>query len=302
MVAGVLIYLAFAHISLLNPIKPTVHKIDAILTPSLIFAQLLLTFCRVNLREIKIKRWYFLLLAIQLCGSAIGYFLLRPFNDVLAQAAIVCFICPTATAAAVITSKLGGSATTIISYTVIINIVVAIFVPLVFPLVYAQADLDFLNAFLLILSKIFPLLILPLIAAVILKYALPKVHSWLRDHSSLAFYIWAVALAMVMGKTTKSIADDEGHFTQIIWLALISLVICVLQFYFGKKIGGKNGERISGGQALGQKNTVFAIWLAYTYLNPITSVAPGAYVLWQNIINSWQLWKQRHESKKVALA
>ena len=46
-------------------------------------------------------------------------------------------------------------------------------------------------------------------------------------------------------------------------------------------------------EALGQKNTVLAIWMAYTYLNPLSSVGPGSYVLWQNIINSYQLWKKR---------
>ena len=45
--------------------------------------------------------------------------------------------------------------------------------------------------------------------------------------------------------------------------------------------------------ALGQKNTVLAIWMAYTYLNPASAIAPGSYVVWQNIINSWQLWKKR---------
>ncbi len=298
MVAGVLIYLAFAHIDLLAPTKPMVHRIDAVLTPSLIFIQLLLTFCRVDLRDIRPKKWHFILLAIQVVGGAVGYFLLLPVNEVLAQGALVCFICPTATAAAVITSKLGGSAATIISYTVLINITVAILVPLAFPLVYEQANMSFLAAFLTILSKIFPLLILPLVVAIILKYCVPSAYGWLRDHSSMAFYVWAVALALVMGKTAKSIVDDEGHFMQIVWLALVSLVICALQFFFGKRIGGQNGERISGGQALGQKNTVFGIWLAYTYLNPITSVSMGAYVLWQNTINSWQLWKQRHAASK----
>ena len=45
----------------------------------------------------------------------------------------------------------------------------------------------------------------------------------------------------------------------------------------------------------GYKRTawVLAIWMAYTYLNPLSSVGPGSYVLWQNIINSYQLWKKR---------
>ena len=33
------------------------------------------------------------------------------------------------------------------------------------------------------------------------------------------------------------------------------------------------------GQALGQKNTVLAIWMAVTYLNPLSSVGPGSYCL-----------------------
>ena len=54
------------------------------------------------------------------------------------------------------------------------------------------------------------------------------------------------------------------------------------------------------GQALGQKNTVLAIWMAYTYLNPLSSVGPGSYVLWQNLINSWQLWKKRKREEEEA--
>jgi len=49
---------------------------------------------------------------------------------------------------------------------------------------------------------------------------------------------------------------------------------------------------------LGQKNTILAIWMAHTYLNPLSSVAPGSYVLWQNIINSCQLWKKRKNEIK----
>ena len=78
-----------------------------------------------------------------------------------------------------------------------------------------------------------------------------------------------------------------------LWIALACLVICCLQFLLGKTIGSRYNDRISAGQALGQKNTVLAIWMAYTFLNPLSSVGPGSYVLWQNIINSYQLWKKR---------
>lgn len=54
---------------------------------------------------------------------------------------------------------------------------------------------------------------------------------------------------------------------------------------------------IDASQGLGQKNTVLAIWMALTYLHPVSSVAPAAYVAWQNTINSAQLYfKMRREN------
>ncbi|MBE6339966.1 MAG: transporter [Bacteroidales bacterium] len=299
MLAGVLIYLAFAHIALLAPTKPVVHRIDAFLTPALIFMQLLLTFCKVNPRDFSFRPWHFILLTFQLVSSVLVYVLLRPLGEIVAQGAMVCLICPTATAAAVITDKLGGNAGSLVTYTFLVNILAAVFVPIFFPIVNPTAEMSFLHSFLLILSKVFPLLICPFLLAQFFRFLLPAIHSWLRLHASAAFYIWAVALAMVMGKTAKSICDHDGGNAILFVLAVVSLAICAMQFALGKYVGTRYNDRISGGQALGQKNTVLAIWMSYTYLLPVTSVAPGAYVLWQNIINSYQLWKRR---KKQAVS
>ena len=81
----------------------------------------------------------------------------------------------------------------------------------------------------------------------------------------------------------------------MICLALISLVVCCLQFYVGRKIGARFGDKVAGAQGLGQKNTILALWVSLTYLNPIISIAPAAYIAWQNIINSTQLYlKAKH--------
>lgn len=102
-----------------------------------------------------------------------------------------------------------------------------------------------------------------------------------------------MALAIVSGQTIRSLVNSDAPVSVEILIALAGLITCCLQFFLGKRIGGHYNDRISGGQALGQKNTVLAIWMAYTYLNPLSSVGPGSYVLWQNLINSWQLWKKR---------
>ena len=298
MLAGVIGYFIFANFTFLEPTKPFMNWLIAVLTPSLIFAQLLLTFCKIEPKELVPRAWHGWLLSIQAvsCGIIALLLIFCPMNESnkdIFEAAMVCLICPTATAAAVITGKLGGSASSLTTYTLLSNILAAIAVPLVFPLVEPHADVTFMVAFLKILSKVFPLLLAPFFLALFLRYCVPRVHRVLLNYHTLAFYLWAVALTIVMGQTTRSLVNSTADVSVEVMIAFAGLVTCCLQFYLGKRIGGAYNDRISGGQALGQKNTVLAIWMAVTYLNPLSSVGPGSYVVWQNIINSYQLWKKR---------
>ena len=67
----------------------------------------------------------------------------------------------------------------------------------------------------------------------------------------------------------------------------------------GRKVGAHFRDKVTGGQSLGQKNTVLAIWLALTYLDPIASIAPAAYVAWHNIVNSYQIIHFHKQQNKV---
>ena len=122
------------------------------LTPYLIFTMLLLTFCKVSPRDLKPKPLHLWLLLIQIGGALAAYLLLYRFDKIVAEGVMVCIICPTATAAAVITSKLGGSAASLTTYTLIANIGAAIAVPILFPLVEVHPDVTFWEAFLVILG------------------------------------------------------------------------------------------------------------------------------------------------------
>lgn len=298
MLAGTLGYFFLARIPLFAPAKPCLNGLIALLTPALIFAQLLLIFCKVEVRELKPKAWHGWLLLFQAvaCLVVAALLICCPMEEMyreVFEGAMVCLICPTATAAAVITGKLGGSAASLTTYTLLSNLLAAMAVPLVFPLVEPHADITFFAAFLKILSKVFPLLLLPFFLACALRAFAPRIHRFLLDFHDAAFYLWAVALAIVSGQTVRSLVNSDAPVFVEVLIALAGLATCCIQFYLGKRIGGHYKERISGGQALGQKNTVLAIWMAYTYLNPLSSVGPGSYVLWQNIINSYQLWKKR---------
>lgn len=298
MLVGVLGYLAFANIEILGPTKPFVNTFVAYLTPALIFAQLLLTFCKIEPRELMPSPWHGWLLLFQFFSAALIASLLifmrieGAYKEVF-EGAMVCLICPTATAAAVITGKLGGSASSLTTYTLLSNVLAAIVVPLMFPLVEPHADITFIVAFLKILSKVFPLLLCPFFLALLFRYWLPKVHQLLLGLRDMAFYLWSIALAIVTAQTVRSLVNSDAAVGVEVLIALAGLFTCALQFYLGKRIGSRYSDRISAGQALGQKNTVLAIWMAYTYLDPLSSVGPGSYVLWQNIFNSYQLWKKR---------
>ena len=298
MLVGVLGYLAFANIEILGPTKPFVNTFVDYLTPALIFAQLLLTFCKIEPRELIPSPWHGWLLLFQFFSAALIASLLifmrieGAYKEVF-EGAMVCLICPTATAAAVITGKLGGSASSLTTYTLLSNVLAAIVVPLMFPLVEPHADITFIVAFLKILSKVFPLLLCPFFLALLFRYWLPKVHQLLLGLRDMAFYLWSIALAIVTAQTVRSLVNSDAAVSIEVLIALAGLFTCALQFYLGKRIGSRYSDRISAGQALGQKNTVLAIWMAYTYLDPLSSVGPGSYVLWQNIFNSYQLWKKR---------
>ena len=288
MFAGAIGYFLLANVTILEPAKPFVNWLIAVLTPFLIFAQLLLTFCKIEPKELLPKAWHVWLLSIQAVSSGIIALLLifcpmeEAYRDIF-EGAMVCLICPTATAAAVITGKLGGSASTLTTYTLLSNVLAAI---------------TFVVAFLKILSKVFPLLLAPFFIALLFRYYIPSVHRLLSKYHGVAFYLWAVALTIVTGQTVRSLVTAAADVSIEIMIALAGLATCCLQFYFGKRIGSAYHDRISAGQALGQKNTVLAIWMAVTYLNPLSSVGPGSYVVWQNIFNSYQLWKKRKSEMK----
>lgn len=297
MLAGVIGYFCFYMFGFLAPAKPVVKIAIAWLTPFLIFAQLLLTFCKVEVRDLAPRLWALWLLLFQFFACSVMALLLLsvPMSEswrMASEGAMVCLICPTATAAAVITGKLGGSSAALTTYTLASNLLAAVMVPLIFPLV-EPSDADFVESFLRILSKVFPLLLFPFFTALLLRRFCRPVHRFLVGLKDMAFYLWAVALVIVMGQTTRSVVEGNISLGEELLIAGVAFMTCCVQFVLGKAIGGAYHDRISGGQALGQKNTVLAIWMACTYLNPVSAIAPGSYVVWQNIINSWQLWKKR---------
>lgn len=264
------------------------------LTPYLIAIMLLITYCGISFRELHFTRLHLWLIVIQVAGSIVVYLLLLPLNHIVAQGAMICILAPTATSAPVITGMLGGSVESLTTYSLLCNLTIIVIAPIIFAFTGEVDAASFVDSFWIVFSKVFVLLFIPLFGALILQKYLPRVHREIQKAKSLPFYLWSVALIIITGKTVQFIIDQENpQFTVEISIALIALIICIGQFLIGRRLGRIYNDTIAGGQGLGQKNTILAIWMAQTYLNPISSIGPGAYVLWQNIVNSYQVWRNR---------
>ncbi len=263
------------------------------LVPYLIFIMLLLTFVNISWSNIYFSKMHFWMLLFQITASGGVYYLINPYNSILAQGTMICIVAPTATSAPVITKMLSGNVENLTSYSLLSNLLLVLLAPLLFSEIGFH-NLPFLDSSWQISKMLAPLLILPLLIAFFINKYAPKTANFLQKKSDISFYLWSLALTIVSGRTLHFILSQGKSYYKIeLLLAIFSLLVCVFQFWLGRKIGRKYQNTVAGGQGLGQKNTILAIWMAQVYLNPIASIAPGLYVIWQNSVNSWQIFRNR---------
>lgn len=325
----------------LLPLKP--------LLPWLIFFMLFFTFCKVNPLDLRLHKWHWVVLAAQMIlsfGSYAGVSYLT--NDpILAQGIMICFIMPTATAAPIIAGKMGGSIQNLTTFTLLSNFATAIIVPATFPLINDQLQMtnyqfaeQFWPAFVLILSRVAPLLLVPFFSAWLLRLGFNAYYR--RKYASLPcgegkggvpefvlpkklalipFYLWVASIIVLSATVTQTVITNyQSQMTNMLILLACSFFACLLQFGLGKWIGYKlpapskgrdyqdvlinpaaapktmaGVSSITAGQAFGQKNTSLGVWMAQTYLDPLSALGAAAYIIWQNLFNSVQLFVVAHK-------
>ena len=118
---------------------------------------------------------------------------------------MICVLAPVAMAAVVIGGMLGANVTTMATYSLICNMVVALVAPMLLSFVGSDHA-----TFLAILSRVGPVLVLPFVCAQLCRKFLPGVAFWVSKHSQISFYMWLVSLVFVIGRTTAFIIDLEN--------------------------------------------------------------------------------------------
>lgn len=312
-ILGITSYLILFFVNpLARSIEPGFSRFAKDVQPVFMATMLFLQFNTISPHDLRFRKWHFLVLAFQIATFVPLTWLVATMPDgdlrILAECAMLCLICPTAAAAGVITGKLGGSLSDTVSYVVLINISVAVILPVAIPIVNPDTGTTFLEGFTAICARVFPLLVLPLLLAWFIRYTMRRLQRWLMRFTDWAFYCWGMALTFSIYLATRSLMNSGISIWTAIMIGVISLICTILQFAVGRLAGRKANEskdhkvtrpdEITAGQALGQKNSGFLIWLGYSYMTPVTSVAGGLYSIWQNIINSLELYEQSHRTGK----
>ena len=298
MSVGTVLYLLFYYVPQLDAAGDFLGPVLDVLMPVMVFLTLLITFCKVDFHQMRLHRWHLGVLLAQLLLVSLNIGIIfyvedDPQQKLLWEAVLTCIIGPSAAAAPVVVGKLGGNISTMTTYTLISAFLSALLIPVVFPLLEQTVHVDFLSALLIILEKVSMVLLLPLALGWLIQHYVEPLRRWVVSQPNLSFYSWAVSLSITTGITVKNIVHSQSSVSLLLLIAVSTLVLCFVQFAIGRGVGRWLGEKINAGQALFQKNTGLSIWVAYMYLSPVASIGAGCYVLWQNIINSLEIWAAR---------
>ncbi len=226
---------------------------------------------------------------ILLTNIALGFIwfdIIFPLNHTLGIIAFMTAITPTAIAAPAVIHLLKGKVVYATAAVLLTNIIIAVCLPFFINLLKIPT-LE--SSPIVALENISFVIFLPLISAQIVRKLLPGMKSTITKYKMVAFYIWVINIFLALAKSSHFIRNHtEISFINLLVMGGIILLICIVNFSLGKQIGGRTFG-LEASQSLGQKNTMFTVWYALTFLTPIIALGPVFYLVYHNMYNAYQM-------------
>ena len=218
----------------------------------------------------------------------LSYAALVSFDTTLALTAFMTAIAPTAIAAPVIMGFIQGEIEYVVTAVLVTNVSSAVIIPLALPLLIgAQLHISVWE----VLRPVLIVMLGPLLLARLASYLPNKVRAIIRQGKSYSFPLWLVNLFLISASTSSFLRqEDSSSIATLLGIALISLVLCVINFGLGALLGGRRNWQ-EASQSLGQKNLSFVIWIALTFINPLVAMGPTFYILYHHLYNSWSIYR-----------
>jgi BASS family bile acid:Na+ symporter len=263
------------------------------LIPWLIVAMLFVVFLGTRFTGATLTRSHGWLLAANIAMGFAGFGLgwLAGGRDV-ALAGFFAGVAPTATAAVVVTGFLGGRRDYVAGAMVLTNTLISLLLPVLLPLVLGRATPRVIAD---VAGSVGFLVFMPMAAALVVRRVFPAARALPARLGNASFGAWILALFLITANASWFLRHEStATGAELLHIALVTVVVCALNFALGRLIGGRKFPR-EASQSLGQKNTNFTIYLAMTYASPLVALGPTCYVICHNLWNSWQL--HRHGSR-----
>jgi len=266
---------------------PQFHRFS-FLIQYLLMIMLFFAFLDVEFRPQTFQKSVIWVLLANVAVAFISYAALVSFDLVLALAAFMTAIAPTAIAAPVIISFIQREVEYVVAAVVLTNITSAVIIPFALPfLIGAQVQISILE----VLGPVLIVMFVPLILARLAAHLTSNTQAFIRKGKLLSFPLWLVNLFLISANASNFLRNENSDsISTLISIALISLLICIVNFGVGALLGGqRNWQEAS--QSLGQKNLSFVIWIALTFVNPLVAMGPTFYILYHHLYNSWSIYQ-----------
>lgn len=260
---------------------------------------LFLTFLKLDLKEMKIRREHFLVVGINIFLGVTPFFLLKyffPAHPDVAKAAFYIGITPTAAAAPVVVSFLNGRTGFALTGFMLSYVFISLALFLFLPVVSGELSLAFLFD---IFLTLFQLVFLPFLLAYLVRKIFPAARNIPGKCKTFTFFLWSITL-FLMSATSRQhfINNPDEPITELLYIGMSAVILCFLSFFLGGKLARKKFARESS-QILGQKNTSFTMFLALQFANPLVAIGPIFYIICHNSWNAVQMFLyDRHRKKK----
>jgi BASS family bile acid:Na+ symporter len=214
-------------------------------------------------------------------------------------------ITPTATAAPVIVSMIGGDIAYATTMFIVSNLLVSAALPFLVPHVVAGITTGEVSVSARLVwdvaRRVLVITIVPfLVASVCRRIDTVRAERAGERTSGLVFYVWAFVVALVVAQARDYLGGRlAGELPTVLLTALLSLAICAVNFAVGHWLGSPDFA-LECSQTLGQKNTSFTVYFAGIYANPMVALGPAFYILWHNLWNAVQLYRYGAEAAASA--
>ncbi len=263
----------------------------------ILMAMLFFAFLDIEFKPGMFQKSVLWILFANVAVAFISYKVLASFDMTLALTAFMTAIAPTATAAPVLMGFIEGKIEYVVTAVLLTNLSIAVIIPFVLPfLLGADVHISFMQ----VLQPVLITMFVPLILARLVARLPSGAQGFVRKGKSFSFPLWLLNLFIISANASSFLRTDRSDSAgTLVTIALVSLIICIVNFGVGALLGGRRNWQ-EASQSLGQKNLSFVIWVALTFINPLVAMGPTFYILYHHLYNSWSIYQ--FEKRRSAVA